>query len=374
MSEVSLPTMNITVLNEYVNFMGADGMAKHNLLLMGAHGIGKSKILEQIFKNNLEFVGYKFHTLYLSQMVDPGDLTGLPSDDGEQMKFLPPWWWNSEEPIIVFLDEVLRARLEVIQPCFPLLTDKEIAGKKLHPKSIIVSATNFGTDYQQTDADFAFGSRFCPFEFLPTVEEWIDYAVEAKYDSRIVNYIRENHGELDGGNVDKDDKEFFERFPDRRAWERVNDIMNRNGNGNVSNIAKISVAGELGMSSAMDFVKFANTQSGLSPEQLLLTEDFKSIEFELGMLPLQELIYMNQRCVDFIKQNEDIQEKKSKPVINLVTENLLNFLKWCDESGNSEVIGEAITTIKKQKAYIGFIFRDPTFSKYMLDFIDKVKI
>lgn len=47
---------------------------EQNVMLVGRHGIGKSKILEDYYtKQNIKVV-----TLFLGQMSDPGDLIGLP--------------------------------------------------------------------------------------------------------------------------------------------------------------------------------------------------------------------------------------------------------------------------------------------------------
>ena len=48
--------------------------AEQNILLVGRHGIGKSKILENFYKRK----GFSVVNLFLGQMSDPGDLIGLP--------------------------------------------------------------------------------------------------------------------------------------------------------------------------------------------------------------------------------------------------------------------------------------------------------
>mgnify|MGYP001029649442 CR=1 FL=1 len=356
-----IPTLSITQLTQYVNLMGTKGMAKHNLLLLGAHGIGKSEIAKSIFANHPDFEGYEFHTLYLSQMADPGDLTGLPKINPKTglMEFVPPYWWNSEKPIILLVDEILRARLELIQPFFSLALDKEIAGRKLHPDSVIISCANFGAQYQQTDADVAFGSRFAPFHFLPTVEEWIDHAVESKVDRRIVGFIRENKSMLDDIREDDNDMEFYERTPDRRAWFRVADILSRHGSGKIApnSISQIAISGEIGVGATIDFMRYANSQSGLTPEMVLMADDFSECVNELEMLPLQDLIHLSDRMVDHIKGDDNIQVKKHKPTMNLVSVNVINFIEWCESSKNEEVTGNFFTRCKKEKKTVGFLFR-----------------
>ena len=355
MGATTIPTMTTQGLKDYINFMGKYGMPKHNLLLLGKHGIGKSEIAKSIFANHEDFKDYPFHTLYLSQMADPGDLTGLPKINPETglMEFVPPFWWNSEVPIILLVDEILRARLELIQPFFSLALEKSIAGRSLHPDSVIISCANFGDEYQQLDADPAFGSRFCPYEFLPTVEEWTGYASEVKVDGRIINFIRENRSMLDSmsHSTEEEDREFFERVPDRRAWFRVDDIMKRHGKGKINggSVVQNAIAGEIGMTATVDFIRFVNTHSGLTPEQLVMAEDFEDITMELTALPFQDLTHMADRVIDYIKGNDAIQIDKHKPTMNLVVQNVMSFLGWCEESQNEEISESFYLVVKKKR-------------------------
>lgn len=85
----------------------------HNIMLSGKHGIGKSQIITDFFKAK----GMKVVTLFLGQMSDPGDLLGLPNKDEETGKtvFMPPNWFPTDrEPVVLFLDELNRARPEIL--------------------------------------------------------------------------------------------------------------------------------------------------------------------------------------------------------------------------------------------------------------------
>ncbi len=57
----------------------------------------------------------KVVAFFLGQMSDPGDLIGLMHKDEETGRsvFLPPYWWPVDgRPIVLFLDELNRARPE----------------------------------------------------------------------------------------------------------------------------------------------------------------------------------------------------------------------------------------------------------------------
>ena len=91
----------------------------HNILLVGNHGIGKSEFLTKYFQEK----GLPVVSLFLGQMADPGDLIGLPHKDEKNGKteFMPPYWFPIDgKPICLFLDELNRARPEILQTVMDL--------------------------------------------------------------------------------------------------------------------------------------------------------------------------------------------------------------------------------------------------------------
>ena len=97
--------------------------AEQNIMLAGAHGIGKSRILTEYFEGEK----MKVVTLFLGQMSDPGDLIGLPykNEKTGQTDFLPPYWFPVDgKPIVLFLDELNRARPEILQSVMDLTLNR----------------------------------------------------------------------------------------------------------------------------------------------------------------------------------------------------------------------------------------------------------
>ena len=98
---------------------------EQNIMLVGKHGIGKSRILEEYFKKkNCPVV-----TLFLGQMSDPGDLIGLPDKNEETNKtdFMLPYWFPLDgKPVVLFLDELNRARPEVLQTIMDLTLKRSL--------------------------------------------------------------------------------------------------------------------------------------------------------------------------------------------------------------------------------------------------------
>jgi len=101
------------------------------------------------------------------------------------------------KPIVLFLDELNRARPEILQSVHELALNKTLAGKRLPDGSIVVSAVNAGDEYQLTDLDPALVSRFNLYEFAPTVEDWLLWATAHDVDPRVTAFIQQNNQYLD---------------------------------------------------------------------------------------------------------------------------------------------------------------------------------
>ena len=60
----------MTIDSTQLTFILDNTPAQQNIMLVGKHGIGKSRILEDYYSKK----GCKVVTLFLGQMADPGDL------------------------------------------------------------------------------------------------------------------------------------------------------------------------------------------------------------------------------------------------------------------------------------------------------------
>ena len=194
--------------------------AKFPILIRGRHGIGKSTVVYQLAdKYELPVVERR-----ASQMTE-GDLLGLPKVDGNVTAWLAPEWLAEacNKPVVLFLDEVDRATLEVRQGIFELCDSRKIAGHKLHPDTIIFAAINGGThgaEYQVNEFDPAELDRYTVFDIEPTTEDWLAWAKDNVLGS-IWDFINHNHQHLEH-------KDMFEPnkvYPSRRSWKRLNDCL-----------------------------------------------------------------------------------------------------------------------------------------------------
>jgi MoxR-like ATPase len=154
------------------------------VLIRGRHGIGKSEVVYQFAaERNLPVVERR-----ASQMTE-GDLMGLPSIDGESTRWNAPDWLKEacDNAVVLFLDEVDRATMEVRQGIFELTDSRKLNGWHLHPQTRIFAAVNGGehsgaSSYQVGEMDPAELDRWTVFDVEPTVNDWLNWA-NGKVDS-----------------------------------------------------------------------------------------------------------------------------------------------------------------------------------------------
>ena len=238
-----------------------------NLMLVGNHGIGKSEILTEYFSGK----GMKVVPLFLGQMSDPGDLIGIPNRNNTTGKteFMPPYWFPLDgKPIVLCLDELNRARPEVLQTIMDLALNRTLAGRKLPDGSRIISAVNAGDQYQLTDLDPALVSRFNVVTFRPTTQEWLLWADKVGVDARVRDFIRENPIWLDKNPDAKEGVDTgLDKTPDRRAWKRVSDILKTAGD--INPIVTKAMSAIVGPKAASALVGSVSAKKILSGREVL---------------------------------------------------------------------------------------------------------
>ena len=335
----------------------------HNIMLVGKHGIGKSQIIESYFVKQ----GKKVVTLFLGQMSDPGDLIGLPVIDETTRKtdFRPPWWFpENSEAIVLFLDELNRARPEILQCVMDLTLNKRLNGKDLPKGSRIITAVNDGEEYQLTDLDPALISRFNIYNFVPTAAEWLLWAVEQKIDNRIIDFIEKNPDALDS-----DIKEYagFEKSNDRRSWQRVSELIVKIEDFDKT-VEKI-IAGVVGISTALRFVNFIKTNHRLDTKQIL--SDFEKHKSKLEKLLIHELTVFNDGMFRLV-ETEDKPENMKKYV-----ENIELYIKWLRAETKNEALAHW-TTLYDSNTYPQTKVAILTHSSYIFDniveFIENIQM
>ncbi len=306
--------------------------SEQNIMLTGKHGIGKSRILSYYFAEK----GLNVVSLFLGQMSDPGDLIGLPYKDDKTGKtdFMPPYWWPHDgKPIVLFLDELNRARPEVLQTVMDLTLNRKLAGKSLPQGSRIISAVNDGDEYQLTDLDPALVSRFNIYEFCPRTDEWLQWAQEEKLDNRVIDFIKQNSDMLDGEGLKHEDLG-LKKTPDRRAWERVSQIIS--GKGELAFFYKTIIAGIVGMAAASRFFDFCSANRLLIAQDVLFG-DASEVTKTLSTYNLPNFAFVNESIFRFL-QAESLNDEKKKTA----SENLKKYFVFLEKLSTKEALAHFV--------------------------------
>ena len=314
MSNISV---NITELKQLLEATPAS----HNIMLVGNHGIGKSEILSEYYGS----LGMPVVALFLGQMSDPGDLIGLPCKDEKTGKtdFMPPYWFPTDgKPIVLFLDELNRARPEILQTVMDLALNRKLAGKLLPEGSRIISAVNAGDQYQLTDLDPALVSRFNIVNFKPTAEEWLLWARKSGLDPRVVGFIDENRMWLD---KDPDQKEGadtgLDKNPDRRAWKKVSDVVADKAE--LKEIDSKIISSIVGPKAASAFIQNAATRKILSGREVLSGFGKAKVMDTIAEYGIHQLSVVNEGIYRHLEV-EKVREKD----FSTYSENLMSYFQY----------------------------------------------
>lgn len=347
--------------------------ASQNIMLVGKHGIGKSEILTSYFSEQ----GMKVVTLFLGQMSDPGDIIGLPSKveskDAKghvtaQTEFTPPYWFPVDgKPIVLFLDELNRARPEILQTVMDLTLNRKLAGKALPEGSRVIAAVNDGEEYQLTDLDPALVSRFNIYEFKPSVEEWLNWAVGSKLDERVINFIQGNPTWLDGDISGKQHEyKGLDKSADRRAWKKVSDIML--GIDHIKDLHKRIIGGIVGAAAAAAFIRFAMQNSVLTGKDLILKYDktMKVVE----KYQLHEFAIMNESVFRFLEHAKLNERDKA-----LAAKNLGHYIDWLRTNKKKEALANFVSIFEKgtyNEAIVFMVVNAPDVYDMLSEFVEKL--
>lgn len=319
-----------------------------NILLLGGHGLGKSQIVTKYYEKK----GYKVVPLFLGQMSDPGDITGLPYKrevvlaDGtktERMDFLPPYWWDDSKPFCLFLDEINRGRPEILNVVMDLTLNKTIAGRALPKGSVIVAAANIGDGYTVNDLDKALLDRFVPFEFKPTVDEWLRWADSEELDERVIQFISNNPDFLDGDGQEHDDPMCV--TPSRRSWVGVAEALERIGSNLGPNDYKF-ISGFIGATAVSEFANFISTRQVLTPEDVLLGSFDENVKSQIEKMETVELVRFNDQLKIWFDKEHDADEKKK------AAKNTEKYLDFLHDKKRNEVVGHMMAYFGSASSFI----------------------
>lgn len=313
--------------------------ANITVMLRGCHGLGKTEVVRQVAKEVWKQDCIEFQA---SQVSDVGDIIGLQKiDENGCTVWNPPFWFNKDKPVTLFLDELNRGTPLITNAMMQLALDHRILNFELPKGSHIVVAINKAEDgYDVEEFDLAKASRFMQIDFTPTVEEWLDWASKASVNDFVRGYIAQNPTDLDcPSNFNGTDN----RLPCRRSWKHLSDTINNFGEAlSIDDEAfyKEVVAGFMGTAIANKFVTYVKTVGvGITPKLIITTKDFENeVIKELkkySKKSVADTINLGQGVEMFLRDN--VKQGVDKGVIKHYAENYLNFLKNINAEARQQV-------------------------------------
>ena len=276
--------MNISQLTKAIKYLPT----RKSILLKGTHGIGKTEWVSGM----AEKLGLKLVIWHASHAADAGDITGLPfritetdAETGksyEVTRFAKPQWMIQNKPVLLLLDEINRGLSIALNAIMQLTNNGTYDDISLPEGSRIFACINPEEDgkYDVGTMDAAQLDRFAIYEFKPTVEEWLEWAVQKGLDSRVTGYIQSHPTNLDPYTNQELVKSVQGTdcgvLPSRRCWEQVSDTIKNGdkekaweGTEGTKLLTEI-VAGLVGNGAALDFISYFKAQgNALSPKMLM---------------------------------------------------------------------------------------------------------
>lgn len=244
---------------------------KKSALIIGASGIGKSQITQNIAREKgCNFIDFRLLTM------SETDLKGIPfpSEDNKKAIFLHLDIFPDEERDgkegILLLEELTSANRSLMSTLYQLVLDREIGGYKLPDGWMIVATGNREEDsgeFYVMPAPLA--DRFLIYELSNSgtefVDDWVDWAYDNEIAVEIIAFIRKFPKSLHDFDRDLHDEGMIV-FPTPRSWESVSDIIKFDRGKNPKALSKQAqnlIISGVGPIYGHQFVSFYNSKNNL---------------------------------------------------------------------------------------------------------------
>ena len=304
--------------------------------LWGPPGVGKSSIVRKIAdERKLDLLDIR------ASLLDPTDLRGIPTVDGDHARWCPPSFLPSDPKSkgLIFFDELNAAPPLVQASLYQLTLDRRVGEYVLPEKWRIIAAGNRAEDASVTfRMPAALSNRFIHLDFEVDFDDWRKWAVDHDIHPLVLSFLSTRQELL--FNMDNSDR----GFPTPRSWEMVSDILNATEHANESNDILLGTVGEAATIEFMAYCENALSEEAIrkilaNPEKAKLParlgDQYALISFvtgaakekkvldaaatlvlrlkpELGVLLLRNILQkhpkfaMNKKIVEFMKKHRDL--------------------------------------------------------------------
>lgn len=248
--------MTLNDFRETVEF-NIEHNIKHAILGLGAPGVGKSQVVQQIGKK----YGYKVIDIRLAQMSEV-EIGGLiyPNEERTKTRWLSPEILPDEERdgknTILLLDEITSCQKRVQVAAYQLILDRRVGQYTLPEGTFVIALGNREDDdgvYVHLSGPLAdrFEIHYIDVDF----ESWKnDYALKNDVHKYVVDYLTFKPKALH--NQDPDSGNMV--FATPRSWVRVSDILKLDNDVNKT-VIKNKILGNIGEEEGYQFIEYCKT-------------------------------------------------------------------------------------------------------------------
>jgi hypothetical protein len=222
-------------------------------MLHGRPGIGKTQIAESLAR----FVGGRLYDIRLTQ-IDTSDLRGLPyynHDDKTTHWYRPEDLPNTNEPAILFLDEITAASPFLTPTVYGLLQERRVGMHKIPDNTFIMAAGNTVDDGAIAyEMNTAVSDRLTHMLVVADADDWIEsFAIPANLHPAVIAFIKTRPDLLETSVESMKADHMIAATP--RSWESVSDVMWHQKD---RMIRQIMISGIVGEATCADFTLVAD--------------------------------------------------------------------------------------------------------------------
>jgi len=205
------------------------------LLIFGRPGIGKSTIVGELEKYDIDVVDIRLAYFDVSDLITTyikkSDLDNKPKEvryhilEKAYAKWLIDLCKESSKPaVVLLLDELDKANPIIYNVLLQLALDRKYDELELPRNVFIVAVANYTIDSPTASSIFsnkALFDRFDEYAMLPSLKSWIKYAHANGVASEVITYLKLNPDKL---YYYDEETELILTTP--RRWEKISNLMN----------------------------------------------------------------------------------------------------------------------------------------------------
>lgn len=320
-------------------------------MLHGRPGIGKTQLAEKL----ADFIGGQLHDLRLTT-IEPSDLRGMPHYDHDARMtvwYRPEDLPNSDEPAVLFFDEITAASPFLLPTVYGILQERRVGQHKIPDNTIIIAAGNTVDDGAVAyEMGTAISDRLTHMLVEADSKDWIKgYAIPNNLHPAVTAFIETR-------------PDFFETTQDAvkqghmiaatpRSWERVSNIMHHVDDRRTRDIM---IAGTVGKHIAAEFTIIADdiAETVRVAEMLEATREERIDKFPASMHGLNAMVFaiisiFNEdnfgACIEIMvdmgnldKKRPENEEFRKMPLMELTTHGFETLLEKVEQMGLSEQV------------------------------------